>query len=250
MPSTGGFNFRATSGFVTDPAGTTYVLDTDTYPVTRNGFTFGWLDTPGGGRDRTTFSDARDRMAGINFGQAAQRFKVDLPGGAGTTDVRLAMGDAGGAQTQMQVKVKDNTTVRLTIGPHDTATSNYYDASDTVRTSETDWINNNAAATGLSMSSGVLVATLEGPGGVSNTTLAHLFVSHTAAGAGDTQEWIGQFPVMRRRDEGNVMYCTSLLLRGWRLASWFARRTKARVDTLRTWIGDGGQGFEAVNVCT
>lgn len=44
-----GFDFRATSTFVTDPANCTYVID-DLYPTTRGGVTFGWAVHRAGAR--------------------------------------------------------------------------------------------------------------------------------------------------------------------------------------------------------
>jgi hypothetical protein len=90
-----GFNFRQTSGFVTDGANETYVLSGDSYPATRNGVTFGWEDAPSGDRDRNSGIDRR--LAGMNFvssaaGASAYRFRVDLPA-AGDYAVRLAIGD-------------------------------------------------------------------------------------------------------------------------------------------------------------
>jgi hypothetical protein len=172
-----GFNFRGTSLYVTDPSGDTYVLASDAYQVTRNGVTFGWLDTPSGA-DRQVFSGDAAKVSGIQYGVSGQRFQVDLPS-AGTYGVRLALGDAAGAQTQMQVKIKDTTTVLLTIGPHDVSAVQFYDASDTFRATEVAWVSDNVAAS-LSFATSTLILTLEGPVGVSNTTIAHLHLAFVA----------------------------------------------------------------------
>lgn len=118
-----GFNFRTTSGFVTDGANETYVLEGDAYPTVRNGVTFGWntatciTDTGGGGRDRDAGIDRR--IAGMNFvgNQLNQcTFQVDLPA-AGTYLISLGMGDAGGNAKSNYVVVKDNTTALITFAP-------------------------------------------------------------------------------------------------------------------------------------
>ena len=43
-----GFDFRATSTYVTDPPTSTYVLASTAYPTTVNGVTFGWANTVAG----------------------------------------------------------------------------------------------------------------------------------------------------------------------------------------------------------
>lgn len=168
-----GFDFRATSGYVTDPTDNAYVLDTDTYPTTRNGVTFGWTVAPTGARDRVAYTGDSAKVAGIVFGNANGTFRVDLPG-AGNYSLRLAMGDAGINQTATQVLIKDNVTTVLTIGPHDTNTDEFWDASDVKRTSNTDWVTNNASVT-KTFASPVLNLTLEAA--TSNSVIAHLFLS-------------------------------------------------------------------------
>src|SRR5271167_3917766 len=75
-----GFDFRSTKTFVTDPAGSTYVLSTTAYPTTVNGVTFGWVKTSlVGARNRNASLDPR--LAGINYATngAPATFYVDLP---------------------------------------------------------------------------------------------------------------------------------------------------------------------------
>ncbi len=92
-----GFDFRATAGFVTDPADCTYVLISDTSPTTRNGATFVWTNTGGlDSRDRTTSGDTR--LSGINFATANATWTLTLPG-AGVYDIWMACGDAAAGQT-------------------------------------------------------------------------------------------------------------------------------------------------------
>ena len=170
MPWLKGFDFRLTAGFVTDPADCTYVLETDSYPTTRNGVTFGWEVSPAGGRDRDSGSDPR--LAGINQGNGIGTFRVDLPA-AGKHDISLAMGDLSNTQEGTQVIVRDNTTPVLTIGPHDTAVAEFYDATDTPYTAAA-WPANNDAVR-VTFGSSVLRLTLETA--TSNSVIAHLFIA-------------------------------------------------------------------------
>jgi len=112
-----GFDFRATAGFVTDPANTTHVLATTAYPSTVGGVTFGWVNT--GliqSRDRSTTVDPR--LAGINYVRNGSpgTFYVNLPS-AGTYNVSLALGDEGYTQcwTLCQVQFLDGSTVLGTV---------------------------------------------------------------------------------------------------------------------------------------
>lgn len=90
--ATYGFNFRATSGYVTDPANTTYSIG-DTYPQTRNGITFGWTGSPAAPTTRNRSTTVNAKVAGINFAAAASplTFRIDLPA-AGSYDIGCALG--------------------------------------------------------------------------------------------------------------------------------------------------------------
>ncbi len=125
-----GFDFRNTAGFVTDPAGDTYVLATTAYPTTVNGVTFGWLQTAQvQARDRNAQLDPR--LAGINFvnNGSPAAFDVDLPS-PGTYSLSLALGDAGYQQcwVQCQVQFLDGSTVLATLTVGSTQLSYFYDA--------------------------------------------------------------------------------------------------------------------------
>jgi len=90
-----GFDFRGSSGFVTDPVGDTYVILTTIYPTMGDLTTYGWYyGATFSALDRNNTFDPR--LAGINSttnGQPAN-FYVDLPS-PGTYNLSLAMGDAG-----------------------------------------------------------------------------------------------------------------------------------------------------------
>lgn len=144
--ATFGVDFRATSGYVTDPTDYTYCLG-DSYPTTRGGFTFGWI------ADALAFLSTRDRdntvtdkrLAGINFAVNAlangveTRFQLDKTG-AGT--IIAAFGDLNNAQT-IVCSIRDSGGTKFSLN---TATSNpgeFYDGSQTLRTSAADWTSNN-----------------------------------------------------------------------------------------------------------
>ena len=173
-----GFNFRATSGYVTDGANQVYVLPADTYPTTRGGFTFGWVVD-----GNTVFSADRDnagdvRLAGINYisgiiGGTPTYFRVDIA--PGTYNIYLAVGDTV-AQTTMFVEVKDTTTSKFTIGNFNTAINHYVDANGTDHT-RANWPANNTSRS-------VAFATNQFrlyPGNIATntdvTTLAHLRIT-------------------------------------------------------------------------
>lgn len=143
-----GFNFRLSSGYVTDGTDQTYVLPTDAYPVTRNGVTFGWDVAPGAGfaADRSTGVDVR--LAGVAFQNGVNtKFRVDLPD-TGQYVTHLAVGDVsgGGLGTQV-VEVLDNATSRFSLtGRTYNVANQFYDATDVART-EATWPGNEVGHT-------------------------------------------------------------------------------------------------------
>ena len=106
-----GFNFRATSGFVTDGATETYVLGADTYPTTRNGVTFGW-DSAVSDVNRDAANDRR--IAAIHFGSSARTFRVDLPEAADFL-IHLGLGDTAQAADHSSIEFKDTTSSLFTV---------------------------------------------------------------------------------------------------------------------------------------
>ncbi|MCK6554765.1 hypothetical protein L6Q96_09330 [Candidatus Binatia bacterium] len=174
-PGTGyGFNFRGTSGYVADASDETYDLGA-AYPVTRNGRTFGWETRASGWvvRNRSTAIDRR--LAGL-FGQSNTQgnqstWRVDLPA-AGTYIIRLALGDAGYAQSQY-AQILDGDTVLLTLGLTSTASSHWRDASGADRTAAT-WPTENVAVS-LTFSTTILRVRIGASApAAGTTTLAHL----------------------------------------------------------------------------
>lgn len=184
-----GFNFRASSGYVTDPADCTYATAGDTYPVTRNSVTFGWTVSPTSDRDRAAYTGDQAKLAGLCFGNSNGTFQVDLPS-AGSYDIRLAVGDAITGQSLMNLVVLDNATPVITLASMTTSDAQWYDASGVLRTSAADWVANNVAVN-CSFSSTTLFLQLGAA--ASNTTIAHLFISQTAgAPAGNPWHYYAQ----------------------------------------------------------
>src|SRR5262245_50094126 len=136
MAWTKGFNFRSTSGFVTDAADDTYVLTNgsnqgEQYPTTRNSVTFGYTSLVTlGDRDRNAGNNAK--LAGIHFPDTEANetiFRVDLPA-TGNYRVRLAMGDPDNASTGQKVLIRDNGSTLATI-TGDAAANSFRDATGT-----------------------------------------------------------------------------------------------------------------------
>lgn len=174
-------NLRATAGYVTDNAAETYCLG-EAYPTTRGGVTFGFAtDQTANSRDRNNAVDRR--LAGIVFKSNAAGtigFTVDLPS-TGTYDVRIALGDATGAQNQLCV-IKDNTTTLTTINA--ASTSGFFRDAVGVEYSAAGWPAANTAAS-LTFATTKLVLTLGNHSSATlSTTLAHISFVLTSGGGG------------------------------------------------------------------
>lgn len=143
-----GVNFRQTAagGSTTpdDAADDTYWLEGDVYPVTRppsTGLTFG--ATAGftmEGRDRE-YTDAK--LGGFAWSNSSD-WRLDLPDGAGTYNIKIALGSRDDA-TAPNISIKDGSTVLLTLSDASVAANSFVDAAGTERTSA-DWVSNNVAA--------------------------------------------------------------------------------------------------------
>ena len=179
-----GFNFRATTGFVTDGANETYVLGSDVggsdYPVTRNGVTFGWASgAVSQSRDRNAGLDRR--LAGVQFtlDPDASTFRVDLPA-AGDYIIGLASGDAYGAVSAGRIEILDTSTSRLVIDHPSgfTAGVTFRDATD-VDLSAANWPGTNARVT-LAFATTILNVTIGASGRAGR--VAHLYIEQVETG--------------------------------------------------------------------
>lgn len=178
-----GFNFRETSGFVTDPASTTYSLS-EAYPTTRGSVTFGFGTT-----DLLTF--CRDRNSGIDARLAGlvqvnsasvsdQTFRIDVPA-SGLVAVSMAFGDATfGSDSSWQILDSDGTTVLASQTGQTTAGGEWRDATGVLRTSASDWTTNNAAVN-VTLSGTIFYLKLIATAGV--TKISHLRLYQSGGGA-------------------------------------------------------------------
>lgn len=190
MAWTKGFNFRSSSGFVTDGTDETYVIGTgvgptDNYPTTRNSVTFGWTNTFGSvPQDRDRNSGIDRRLAGCHFWDAGGAafpglFRVDLTA-TGDYVIRLAAGDAYGARSTGFVEIRDNATAQVTIDHASgyTSAANYRDAVD-AEYSAANWPGSNTSTT-KTFSTTTLIIAVGKYGAGQDGWLAHLFLDQVA----------------------------------------------------------------------
>lgn len=191
-----GFNFRATAGYVTDPAYGVPVL-AEAYPHTytnTNGYSInaGWTVAPTGNENRDATADPR--IAGINYKSAdgnLSEFKVDLSSGsapgAGTYTVDVAIGDLAAAHNN-DFKVRDTTTVLIdgtngTTGIN-TAAAHFLDATVTdVGPLLITWVGTTVQKTFATTVAAVGIG-FNNVGGDNNTCLCHFRLTLAAAGWG------------------------------------------------------------------
>lgn len=175
-----GFACRANAAFVTDLAPNTYLLggtSGDNYPVTRNGITFGW-DVDG-----ATFTQGRDRDSGIDVRFAGTVFsvdvatpapvRIDLPSSGGWT-IRVALGDATYARTNLHLSLKDDNTEFATVVGDTSGANQYIDATAVNRTSPADWVSNNVALSHTFTST--ILRLVLGNGSTKNAFLVYLLI--------------------------------------------------------------------------
>jgi hypothetical protein len=168
-----GFDFRGTAAYVTDPAGSVYVIG-DRYPTTRCGC--GWESfVTGSVRDR---SRTVPTLAGLNFQpsnstQSESVFRVDLPG-PGRYRVRLAAGDQG-YPNHAFFEIRDGNTVLRAQPDTAVGTGQYIDATGVMRASAATWASSNAPLERDFATSILRIALKRAPGG-SASVLAHLSV--------------------------------------------------------------------------
>lgn len=184
-----GINFRATSTFVTDGTDETYCLDTDSYPTTRGGFTFGWESAPDGSANRDSGVDRR--LAGINFWNNSNtstiNFRLDLPN-TGEWEIGAACGDSGTFQQDMDLAFKDDASAISGTGvvDGDSGTDEYFDITGVLRTTEatffTDWatVNHTFTSTVFRVTLGTTSAATR------STVINHLFAKEASTGGSTT----------------------------------------------------------------
>lgn len=186
-----GINFRNSAGYVTDGTNETYCIG-DGYPTTRGGFTFGF--STGFATSNYDVSTTPDRrLAGMSIYEPASStiyFRIDLPTGAGTYDIRLALGALthDGYMTA-DYGLQDGTTEFATIGPRTPPNNNIVDAANNNRTSASDWVTNNVAVRRTFTDTYFRVRMTTSATQLSG--IIHLFVSDEITGGGPTLVSVG-----------------------------------------------------------
>lgn len=177
-----GWDFRATSGFVVDPANDDFNGSTaNDSGTSSNGIAWNW-SIPGSilTRDRNATIDAR--LAGIiavPTGTSAAVFTATLPA-PGTYDITVAAGDHDNLQT-INLDILDNGVLLFSVATNiTTAAGNHYiDATGVERTSDTDWVTNNVKKR-LTFTTTSAGFSLNSPSG-NNSCLCHLKIEAVAA---------------------------------------------------------------------
>lgn len=186
-----GINFRATSGYVTDPANTTYCISTaDAYPTTRGGFTFGRTSGSGGVSSYDLNNTVDPRLAGTTADSSTSKITHQLDLVAGNYDIQLALGDVTFVQSVLAFELLNNTTSLFTISSSTSGSDRFVDALGAKRVSS--WVPSSAEAkTNQNISTGTLVWTI-GDGISANTgEIAHIRATSSADG-GPTTFLLGQ----------------------------------------------------------
>jgi len=188
-----GFNFRATTAYVTDGSGDSRPsydgFGAATYPETLgNGATCGWESSPDGidARDRSTGVDVH--LAGLQFprGASVATFRVDLAS-SGSKDIRLASGDYSNSLSNNQnLVIRDTTTTLATPMNNLTgvAQHHYRDANGVDRTSESDWASNNTI---LNLTWSTTIARFDiGGSSSANMPINYIGIDDAGGGGGST----------------------------------------------------------------
>lgn len=170
-----GWDFRATSDYVTDPSDCTYDIG-ELYPTTRAGVTFGW-DVVAGSDSRNRSTSVDPRLAGIVFINNSGlpfTWRLDLQA-SGDYQISLALGDAAGGNPQkVYFVLKDDTVPRITFSPINTGSNQFADAAGNLWTAA-QWPGSNVAVQ-KTFSSGILNIVLGGTVDSDASAIAHLFV--------------------------------------------------------------------------
>jgi len=171
-----GVNFRATAGFVTDPANYTYEISTNpNYPTTSpQGNNIGWTVTNGTTRDRNAGNDPR--LAGLGGGGSADIYEIDLPS-AGSYTISLAMGDAnyGGSNNKAEV-FDDSSSLGVLFSGASTIANSFLDATGVLRTAA-NWPSQNV---GVSKTFSTTKCKIRIGDGVNNNSINSIFIQADA----------------------------------------------------------------------
>lgn len=171
-----GFNFRASSGYVTDVAPDINVVTGIAYGSSPG---YGWTSTPTLGFDNID-NTRNARLAGRAYCFPANypEFRIDT--GAGSFDIRLALGDLATYAATIAVYDGASGTPLFTVAGTPAAAGEFFDATGIKRTSPADWVTNNASRN-VTITSTYMRFVLGDA--VGYATLAHFSVAVVAAAA-------------------------------------------------------------------
>lgn len=125
-----------------------------TYPqVSAQGNNVGWDSFSPSTRDRDVTTDVRLKGVAFNGQSNPLDFIIELPA-TGAYKARVAMGDTS-AGHNCRVKILDTSALLQDSDAGDVPSSQFGDATGVVRTSESDWVNNNALTGSLTFATTV-----------------------------------------------------------------------------------------------
>jgi hypothetical protein len=186
-----GVAFRSTVGYVTDGPNDSMASSAPfgpTYPETLgNGLTCGWETVPTGTGDRNRSNSIDVRLAGGAFSQVSTDviiYRIDLPNGTGDYLIRAASGDVLYGPSDTYLQFRDTTTALATINhASGQPSSQWYDASDVLRTSAATWTSSNARITKTFATTIFRTAVGRGAGAGGSCPICYLSVEKSASSA-------------------------------------------------------------------
>lgn len=181
-----GIDFRATSGFVTDPAGNYAELvqgnPSNNYPTTSTqGNTVGFVSSNTDHRDRNASDDPR--IAGTSFPNGgAWSYRIDLPA-TGSYDIFAGLGDGAYAAT-VNLTVLDNASTLYTLGNTSTGAGNSFADITGVVSTAANWPSVGAEPSGNKVTEtfASTIALFQTTGGA----VCHIFIQSSGGGAAAT----------------------------------------------------------------
>lgn len=175
--------FRATDNQV-DPANYDVEISEDVNYSGANGF--GWEAEGAGGlnsRNRDTTTDVR--LKGLIFHPndgTVSDYRIDLPA-TGDYLIRGAFGDGSSQQLNAQIRFYDDATLFATpVGNATLNAGEWTDATGVVRTSEADWVNNNATLA-RTFTSTIFRIRIGGVNGTNGSPIAAIYIESAGGGA-------------------------------------------------------------------
>lgn len=189
-----GFNFRSTSGYVSDGAGETYVLG-ETSSTTRDGATWIWSACADCKRDRDSGIDRR--LAGFNgkTNDGTQSSWTLTLSQTGTYTVCIAMGDASFDQIYQRADIYDDSTLKFSIvDTNGTTGGSFTDTTGTTYSAAT-FFANWTCQTGVEFASTTFKIMLGATSAQANqSTLSHVYIEleADAVNAFPTLEALGE----------------------------------------------------------